>query len=106
MALKKEKGTNKAKGLCKLAIDEDMTIYAIDILKTEMSKMMDVYENFELNLSGVEEIDSAGIQLLLAFNRELTRKKQKLTLTSISKDVSDLLENYGVSDRFNIGELA
>ena len=106
MALKREKGSNKTKGLCKLAIDEDMTIYAIAALKQGLSEEIDIYDRFELNLGGVEEIDSAGIQLLLAFRTELMRKKKELMLSAVSAPVARLIENYGVDDRFNIGGAA
>ncbi len=105
MALKRERGSNKTKGLCKLAIDEDMTIYAIDELKNGIDKELDIYDKFELNLEAVEEIDSAGIQLLLAFQRELTRTDRQLTLTGASGVVVDLIRNYGISDRFSAGDL-
>ena len=106
MALKKERGSNKTKGLCKLAIDEDMTIYAIETLKQGLSKEIDTYKRFELSLADVEEIDSAGIQLLLAFRCELMQKKKELKLTAMSGVVTKLIENYGVGDRFNIGDVA
>jgi len=101
MALKRERGSNKTKGLCKLAINEDMTIYAIETLKQEISEEIDIYDRFELNLVEVEEIDSAGIQLLLAFRRELIRKNKAFKLTGVSGTVAKLIENYGIGDRFN-----
>jgi len=101
MALKKERGSNKTKGLCKLAINEDMTIYAIETLKQEISEEIDIYDRFELNLVDVEEIDSAGIQLLLAFRSELIRKNKAFKLTGVSGTVAKLIENYGIADRFN-----
>lgn len=106
MTLKKERGSNKARGLCRLAIDEDMTIYAIKALKQGISKELDTYRRFELNLSGVEEIDSAGIQLLLALESELTKKEKEFKLTAVSGAVAKLIENYGISDRFNLGDAA
>ena len=102
MALKRERGSNKTKGLCKLAIDEDMTIYAIDALKQGISEEIDSYNRFELNLADVEEIDSAGIQLLLAFRSELIQKKKEFKLTAMSDAVAKLIETYGISDSLNM----
>jgi len=96
VALKKERGSNKTRGLCKLAIDEELTIYAIDSLKKEISKVMDTYDRFELNLANVEEIDSAGIQFLLALRNELMRKNKEFRLTAMSGAVVKLIENYAV----------
>jgi len=105
MALKRERGSNKNKGLCKLLIDEDMTIYTIDGLKQGLSEEMDAYNRFELNLAGVEEIDSAGIQLLLAFKNELELKKKALRLTSMSGVVTHLIESYGMRECFSADDI-
>lgn len=104
MALKRERGSNKRQGLCKLAIDEEMTIYTIDALKDGLSEEMGLYERFELNLSNVEEIDSAGIQLLLALRTELMQKKKELKITAASGAVSKLMKRYEISERFNLEE--
>jgi len=54
-------------------------------------------------LSEVEEVDSAGIQLLLGLRRELMRQKKEFTLSAINAPVTKLIQNYGLSKRFNIG---
>jgi len=106
MTLKKARGSKKTKGLCTLSIDEDFTIFAIDALKRELSDEMDIYDRFELDLANVEEFDSAGIQLLLAFRNELMKQKKDLKLIAMSDPVKKLMENYGVSQRFNLGDAA
>lgn len=106
MALNRERGSNKTKGRCKLAIDGDMTIYAIGDLKQGISKELDSYTKFELNLANVEEIDSAGIQLLLALRRELIQKNKEFKLTAVSGAVAKLIEQYNVGDHFSIGGAA
>lgn len=106
MALKKERGSNKKKGLCKLAIDEELTIFSIEVLKKGLVEEIDTYDQFELNLSEVEEIDTAGIQLLLAFNSELIRRKKMLKLTTMNSVVRKLMESYAVTQRFKTGESA
>ena len=104
MVLKRERGSNKSKGLCKLAIEENMTIYVIDELMQGLSEEIASYDRFELNLRSVEEIDSAGIQLLLAFRNELKRKKKELKITGVTGVVAKLIDNYGIRERFNIGD--
>jgi anti-anti-sigma factor len=104
MALKLDRGSNKTKGLCKLAIDEEMTIYVIDVLKQELTEQIEIYKKFELNLLGVEEFDSAGVQLLLAFKQELESKNKSFQLMAASPTVTNLIIRYGLSDRFNLGE--
>ena len=105
MAIKKGRGSNKANGLCKFAIDEEMTIYTIEYIKQEISKELDLYERFEINLSALEEIDSAGVQLLLALRKEMIGRRKSLKITALNSMVSTVLENYGISNLFSEGDL-
>jgi anti-anti-sigma factor len=104
MTLKRERGSNKVNGLCKLAIVDDMTIYAIDDLKNALNEEIDLYDRFDLNLSAVEEIDSAGVQLLFALSSELILRNKELIISSQSEVVTKIMESYNVTSTFNIGE--
>jgi len=106
MALKIVSDSNQAEELCQLAIDEDMTIYTINMLKQGISEVLDRYKRFELNLADVEEMDSAGIQLLLALKNELQQKKKEFKLVAISASVAKLFQSYDLNERFNIGGAA
>lgn len=106
MKLTQEPDSDKDTGLCKLSFDEDMTIYSIDALKQEVSEVLDTYERFELNLASVEEIDSAGIQMLLALRTELGTSNKELKITAVSGVVAKMIEMYEVGDRFDMGEVA
>ena len=106
MALKNISDSTTAQGLCKWVIDEDLTIYEIEQIKKGLSDDIDIYENFELDLSNVNEIDSAGIQLLLALKHALTKETKKFTLTSVSISVSQLMNTYGIGGDFTVGEVA
>ncbi len=101
MTLKRERGSNKSTGLCKLAIEQDMTIYTIQALKEGFSAEIESYERFELNLAAVEEVDSAGIQLLLALQKELKRNKKELKLTAASTPVTKLIDDFGLTENFS-----
>jgi anti-sigma B factor antagonist len=94
---------SKFKGLCKLTIDNDMTIYAIKELKNSLDKEIELYQQFDLDLSAVEEIDTAGIQFLLALKRELLSKNKELKISSVSTVVSTLMESYSVNNFLNSG---
>jgi len=104
MALKVEENSIKTEGMCSVVFDEDLTIYAIETLKNEISKIIGTYTRFELNLASVEEIDSAGIQLLLGLQREIKRQDKELKLTVMSAPVTKLMKMYGLVDSFDIGE--
>ncbi len=104
MTIKLEQDEQAPAGLCKLVFDEDLTIYAIETLKEQLSLHLDNYDRFELDLTQVEEMDSAGVQLLLALKTELMRQKKQLQFTQVSSVVTQLLGSYGLRERFNMGE--
>ncbi len=87
--------------LCKLELDGDITIYTIDDLKTKLSNELNSYKMFEMNLAKIEEIDSSGIQLLLAFSRELAHKNKAFKITKASTEAAKLIDSYNLSERLN-----
>ncbi len=59
------------------------------------------------DLQGITEMDSAGLQLLLALQRSLARQGQELTLQAISPAVKQVLQSYGLdTDLRSADELA
>ncbi len=83
-----------------------MTIYVIEPMKQTITTLLDSYDCFELDLSGVEEIDTAGIQLLFALEGELKRRNKTFKLNAVSSEVTKLLKTYGIGERFPIGDVA
>ena len=92
------------KGLCKVTIEDDMTIYSINEIKNDLSREIELYQKFDLDLSGVEEIDTAGIQLILALRRELISKSKELKISAVSDVVTKLFKNYSINSLFNLGD--
>lgn len=103
MALKTETGSGKNTEFCKLVIDEDMTIYAIDELKNQISLELDKHKSFEVDLSGIEEFDSSGIQLLVALRKELIQKNKSFYISGMSNSVIKLINIYGLAKLFGTG---
>ena len=56
----------------------------------------------ELDLSGLEEIDSAGIQLLIAFVKSLKKRKVTATLVRVEPQPLSLLKLSGLTKFFKI----
>lgn len=54
----------------------------------------------EVDLAGVDEFDSAGVQLLLALQRELQRQRRQLRLVRHSSAVLDVFALYELAARF------
>jgi len=103
MALIVDKGNDESVGLCAFSITGEFTIYTIDEIKQKMSAYLHLYERFEISLADLEEIDSAGIQLLLALGRELRSQNKTLKLTAMSGNANHLIKTYDVYERLFIG---
>jgi len=85
-------------GSVQLSISGDMTIYAIADLKEAITPEITGQAIVDLNLSEVEEIDSAGIQLIMALRNHLIKANKTIQLTGTNGTVSKLLEVYGLSN--------
>ena len=75
-----------------LAIDEDMTIYQAQAQKDQLLAALAETERLELDLSGVAEMDTAGLQLLILVTREATQHGKELTISGHSPTVQQILD--------------
>ena len=94
----------KTKAGTALSLDGELTIYTIAQAKQDL---FDDYENLQspinLDLHGVSEIDTAGVQLLL-FAQKLFRDVQKnLVIEKSNEHVDDVLSNLDVASHFIVG---
>lgn len=94
--------SNTTKGLCKISLHGDMTIYHVAMLK---EKLLELLENkktkeVEINLTDVSEMDTAGFQILVMSKQESKRINKPLSLLAHSQAVRDVLELYNVENFF------
>jgi anti-sigma B factor antagonist len=76
-------------------LDGEWTIPMAATLREDLLKR--VAEGVHVfDLSGVTEMDSAGLQLLLAAQRSLARQGHELVLSACSPSVSQVLKSYGL----------
>jgi anti-sigma B factor antagonist len=76
----------------RLAIREDMTIYQAQAQKEQLLAALAATEDLELDLSGVGEMDTAGLQLLLLLKREVLQQGKQLKITSHSPNVQRIFD--------------
>ena len=89
--------------LCHLAIDEELTIYVVLSYQEILTNYLASYDRFALDLSDIEEIDSAGVQLLIAFHQHLKKMNYPLQLVNLSTAVKTIFDRYGLKhDQFCI----
>ncbi len=106
MKISKLKGSNKRSGLCRLGVAGDMTIYSAEEMLTTCTPYLGDYEEFEINLSEVSDIDSAGIQLLFLFERKSRQSKKHTRLIDPSESVNEVLKLFRLGERFNAQPLS
>lgn len=82
------------------AIQGDLTIYSAAARKAEFLAFLDSGDELELNLAGIEEIDTAGLQLLILIKREAARHDKRLTFVMHSNAVLELLELSNLTAAF------
>jgi anti-sigma B factor antagonist len=80
----------------KFAIEGEMTIYEAATFKEELLSTLQAHEAVELDLSGVQEIDSAGLQLLLLVKREAAERERQVGFSNHSQAVLDVFDLCGL----------
>ena len=79
---------------------ENMTIYEALELQTLFLTTLAEYKQIEVNLSAVEEIDSAGLQLMVALKNAALEQKKSLAFSEHSREVIAFLELFNMTPFF------
>lgn len=78
-------------------IKGEMSIFTALTVRQQLLDALEQPGDIEVDLSSVSEMDSAGIQLLIAAKREAALHARTLRFTGHSRAVFDLLELYDVA---------
>lgn len=78
----------------------ELTIYQAAAAKDRLLAALAEAREVEMDLAGLAEIDTAGLQLLLLAKREATAAGRSLALTGHSRPVVEILELYGLAAWF------
>ncbi len=76
----------------RLALCDDMTIYQAQTQKEQLLAALAAADHLELDLSGVAEMDTAGLQLLLLLKREGVQQGRQVTISGHSARVQEVLD--------------
>lgn len=90
----------RKKAVHKLPIEGELTIYTAAELKGRIVAALEAAQPIEIDLSRVDEIDSAGLQLLILAKREAARAEKKLTLVNHSQAVIECLDMCNLVGEF------
>lgn len=84
-------------------IEDDMTIYEAVEQKKELLKTLKKLkksEQMEVDLSNVNEMDTAGIQVLLLLKRTAEKEKKIVLLVAHSPASLDVIDRYNLATYF------
>ena len=76
-----------------LSIDGELTIYTVQEYKKSLAEKFVVDKVLEMDLTGVDEIDTSGLQLLAAMSKELFDNGSEMKITQASDVVTEALES-------------
>jgi anti-anti-sigma factor len=80
-------------------LEGELTIYSVTEARDQLCAALDQQPGLQLNLSGLEELDTAGVQLLAWIKQEAKRRGKTLVLFAHSPavvEVFDLLQVAGL----------
>lgn len=86
--------------MSRVALTEDFTIYSAAQNKENLLGQLDSSQGLELDLSGVEEMDSAGLQVLMLLKREADNRGKPLHLINHSQAVVEVFELLDLAGYF------
>jgi len=92
--VRKEKATKP------LRLEGELTIYRAAELKIELLNAMAKTSPVEVDLSGVTEVDGAGLQLLIMIKKEAARSGKTVTFAAHSPAVLEVIDFANLSGQF------
>ena len=88
MGIKIENNKNKTS----LCIDGELTIYTAQEYRQSILAGFTTNKDLELDLAEVEEIDTSGLQILAAMNKEMTEYGNEMKIIAASNVVIDAIQ--------------
>jgi len=80
----------------RLIFEGEMTIFQASELNVSLQQALKDNASLEVDLSGVTELDTAGVQLMLVAQREATTQGQSLRWCGHSPAVQEVLRRLGL----------
>lgn len=89
-----------AKGRSKAIIEGNMTIYEAAADKQMLLDALAKAKEFEIDLSSLREMDTAGLQILILLKRESLRAGKVMRLVGDSPAARNVLDTYNMAAYF------
>ena len=101
MSFTKREDTNQNSGYCLLDVSADMTIYSAVNNLSEIKEYYSQFNHIEVDLSAVEEVDSSGVQILLALKRNAEKDGKQVVLSEMSAPVAEIMDLLNIRSHFD-----
>lgn len=85
----------------RLAIEGEFTIFTVAEIRTKLLDALNGGEQVEVDLSGVTEMDTAGLQIILSARLEASKHRKQLSFAGSSRAVADVMTIYGLAESFD-----
>lgn len=101
MSFTKREDSNQKSGCCLLDVSADMTIYSAVSNLSEIKEYYSQFNHIEVDLSAVEEVDSSGVQILLALKRNAEKDGKQVVLSEMSAPVAEIMDLLNIRSHFD-----
>ena len=78
------------------SLDGDLTVSTVEALKDELFGLLN-HASIQLDIAGLQEVDTCGLQLLLVFQRQALLQQRDFSVDGKPPQFADLLNLYGLS---------
>ena len=92
--------TRKTKKGCKVTIDGELTIYQAAEVCEKLKQQLEQCAAMEIDLQSITEIDTAGVQILLALKRDAVGMDKAVGIVMHSEPVVEAFELMNVAHEF------
>jgi anti-sigma B factor antagonist len=96
MTMKVKKQGNR----CKVTFEGELSIYEAAEVYEKFRKYMSTCDSFDIDLQYVTEIDTSGVQILLAVKREAFKLGKDVSMTMHSEPVVEVFELLNIAHEF------
>lgn len=94
----------KLDGACSIRLDGDLTIFQIADFHSQLLAECQDAQNVTFDLSDVNEVDTAGVQLLISLQKQLNSVDGNLLLAGQSEQLLNTLNAFNLSGYFESTE--
>ena len=87
-------------GICEVQVEGELTIYHVNDFKSDLEKVIKKSTSLKLDLSGVSEIDTSCVQLLMQAQDACLENDKEFSISAVSPAVQEVIDIFGMHNHF------